>query len=180
MNGVTESPPGRRILIAVVTGAVGDAIQRWREDHDPEQARRIPPHTTLAYWAPTVDPASLDAQVHHAFPEPVRVRLGAAQTFANADRTIYLPVLDTAGLDAARVRLYDGTHLPLARDRDWEWHVTCVRYARDRDHEALLAAAALLPSEAPWSIETVAYMELRGGRYESLATWTVPSANDRR
>lgn len=168
---MTASPPGRRILIAIVTGEVGEAIQRWRERHDSDQARRIPPHTTLAYWAPTVDPAALEAQVRHALPGPVTVRLGAARTFDNADRTRYLPVLDTAALDAARVRLYDGTHLALEKGQDWEWHVTCVRYAGDRDQAALDLAVRDLPDDAAWTVDTVAYMELRDGRYEPIAVW---------
>ncbi len=171
----TRSPQGRRILIAVVTGAVGDEIQRWRETHDPEQARRIPPHTTLCYWAPETDPALLGAQVRHAFPAPIPVRLGAVQTFGNRDQTRYLPVLDTVDLDAARVRLYDGTHLELTKDRDWEWHVTCVRYGRSRDLDAaaLAEADAALPIDAAWLIDTVAYMELRDGVYEPIATWRI-------
>lgn len=168
---MNRSLPGRRILIATVTGLAGEAIRRWREQHDPEQARRIPPHTTLAYWAPTIDPVLLEEQVRYAFPVPVPVRLGAARTFDNADQTIYLPVLDTDGLDAARSRLYDGRFTQLTKDRDWEWHVTCVRYTRGRDQDALLAAAAALPTGATWSVDTVAYMELRNDRYEPIATW---------
>ena len=54
------SPPGRRVLVAVVTGEAGVRIQTWRERHDPEQARRLPPHTTLCYWAPVVKPELLE------------------------------------------------------------------------------------------------------------------------
>ena len=176
---MTESPPGRRILIAVVTGAVGDGIQRWRRAHDPEQARRIPPHTTLCYWAPESDRALLEAQVRHAFPDPIPVRLGAVRTFDNRDQTRFLPVLDTAALDAARVRLYDGTYLHLTKDHDWEWHVTCVRYGRSRDDDATALAAAdeSLPSDVPWLIDTVAYMELRDGVYQSIANWRIGGAS---
>ena len=173
MTGLTASPQGRRILIAVVTGPTGDAIQRWRETHDPEQARRIPPHTTLCYWAPVVEPAVLEAQVRHAFPAPIPVRLGAARTFDNRDLTRYLPVLNTDELDAARVRLYDGAHTQLPKDRDWEWHVTCVRYGSARNHAELAEATTALPVDAPWLIDTVAYMELRDGVYEPIATWTI-------
>jgi len=170
---LTASPQGRRILIAVVTGPAGDVIQRWRETHDPEQARRIPPHTTLCYWAPVVDPAELEGQVRHAFPAPIPVRLGAVRTFHNRDRTRYLPVLDTDEFDAARVRLYDGTHTQLPKDHDWEWHVTCVRYAAAWSHEDLAEATAALPADAAWVVDTVAYMELRDGVYEPIVTWRI-------
>ena len=43
------SPQGRRVLVAVVTGDPGERIQQWREKHDPDQAHRLPPHTTLCY-----------------------------------------------------------------------------------------------------------------------------------
>jgi len=170
---LTASPQGRRILIAVVTGPTGDEIQRWRETHDPEQARRIPPHTTLCYWAHVVDPAVLETQIRHAFPAPIHVRLGAARTFDNRDRTRYLPVLDTDELDAARVRLYDGNDTELPKDHDWEWHVTCVRYDAARDTEELSEAIASLPVDAAWLIDTVAYMELRDGVYDAIATWAI-------
>ena len=103
------SPPGRRVLVAVVTGEVGARIQAWRERHDPEQAARLPPHTTLCYWAPVVEPELLERQVRHAFDRPVAVRLGSVHEFDNQDHTFYVEVLDTADLDAARARLYDGT-----------------------------------------------------------------------
>jgi 2'-5' RNA ligase len=175
VSEVVPSPPGRRVLVAVVTGPAGEATQRWRLAHDPEQARRLPPHATLCYWAPGpgTDPEALGAQVRHAFPAPVTVRLGAAREFPNRDRTIYLPVEETTGLDEARERLYDGTHLALRRDGDWDWHVTVVRYARDRDRSALLAAAADLPAGETWVVDEVAWMELRDGRYEDLARWRV-------
>src|SRR3954464_9676265 len=90
------SQPGRRVLVAVVTGEVGARIQAWRERHDPEQARRLPPHTTLCYWAPVVEPDLLERQVRHAFDRPVAVRLGSVHEFGNQDHTFYLEVLDTA------------------------------------------------------------------------------------
>lgn len=170
---MTDSPPGRRILIAIVTGPVGDAIQRWREEHDPEQARRIPPHTTLCYWVPELDPAVLGQQVRHAFPAPVPVRLGIATAFGNKERTLYLPVEETEGLDAARDRLYDGRFAALPKDHDWEWHVTCVRRTRSLDLDDLLTAAGSLPAGTEWLIDTVAYLELRDERYEPVATWTI-------
>jgi hypothetical protein len=167
------SPTGRRVLVAVVTGEPGRRIQTWRELHDPEQARRLPPHTTLCYWAPTVEPELLERQVRHAFDRPVSVRLGSVHEFGNPDHTFYVDVLDTAGLDAARVRLYDGTYRALPRRPDWTWHVTCVRYGRDRDLDALRRAAAELNLDMPWQIERVAYLELREDHYESVAEWDV-------
>jgi hypothetical protein len=168
-----RSQDGRRVLVAVVTGTVGARIQSWRERHDPDQARRLPPHTTLCYWPPTVEPEVLERQVRHAFDRPVTVRLGSVHEFGNADHTFYVEVLDTADLDAARVRLYDGAYLELPRRPDWTWHVTCVRYGKDGDIEALRRAATDLTLELPWRLDTVAYLELRGDRYETVAEWRV-------
>lgn len=169
----TASPPGRRILIAVVTGALGDRIQRWRQEHDPREARRLPPHTTLCYWAPVLKPDLLERQVRHAFGAPVRVRLGGVREFDNDQQTFFLEVLDTAPLDAVRERLYDGRFVPLPGYHAWTWHVTCVRESRGRDRGALRAAAGGLRLDAFWYVNTVAYAELRGDRYEPLATWSV-------
>lgn len=173
------SLPGRRVLVAVVTGAVGDAIQRWRRQHDPEQAQRLPPHATLCYWLPPGDAAALEPQIRHALPEQITVRLGPPATFANADQTIYLPVEQgkDRALDATRARLFDGRFVPLRRDHDWVWHVTCVRYASRGDPDALLAAAATLPAGQSWTVDTVAALELRGNRYEAMATWHLPGAS---
>jgi hypothetical protein len=169
----TASPQGRRILVAVVTGAAGERIQRWREQHDPREARRLPPHTTLCYWAPAVDPSLLERQVRHAFCAPVRARLGSVHEFDNDQLTLYVEVLDSGPLDDARERLYDGSVLALPGHRPWTWHVTCVRESRGRDREALLGAAAALRLDEPWQVDTVAYLELQGDRYEPLATWHV-------
>lgn len=167
------SPQGRRILIAVVDGAVGQRIQRWREEHDPEQARRLPPHTTLCYWAPSGDDAALELQVRHAFAAPVTVRLGAVHEFDNIEETFYVAVEQTEPLDAVRTRLYDATHCPFPPLREWTWHVTCVRDSRTRDKDALRRAATDLALDAEWPVRTVAYMELRGSRYAPLAEWQV-------
>jgi hypothetical protein len=172
MDGA-PSAPGRRVLVAVVTGEIGARIQRWREQHDPEQARRLPPHTTLCYWPPTVEPALLERQVRHTFDRPVSVRLGGVHEFGNRDQTLYIEVLDTADLDRARTRLHDGTHFQLPVRDDWTWHVTCVRYGRTGNLAALKQAAASLHLEAVWQIDTVAYLELRGDRYETVAEWRV-------
>lgn len=172
------SPAGRRVLVAVVTGTVGDAIQRWRTEHDPAQARRLPPHATLCYWLAPGDLAGLESQIHHAFPVQITVRLGTPAIFANADRTIYLPVEQgpDGSLDAARERLFDGHFVPLRRERDWQWHITCVRYGIRGDPDTLLAVARTLPAGQPWTIDTVAALELRGDRYEALATWQISEA----
>lgn len=166
------SPQGRRVLVAVVTGPPGQQIQRWRETHDPQQARRLPPHVTLCYWAPA-DGATLERQVRHAFANPVTVRLGGVRQFDNGEHTFYVEVLDTAPLDDARRRLYDGTHSTLPPLKQWTWHVTCVRNANGRDPDHLRRAAADLRLNTAWSIDTVAYLELRGDIYEPIATWKV-------
>jgi len=178
MTAGAASPDGRRVLVAIVTGAVGEAIQAWRERHDPAQARRLPPHATLCYWAPPIEAAeALEAQVRHAFDRPVMVELGGIRTFDNRDRTFYVEVTATADLDAARTRLYDGTYLTMPGDPEFTWHVTCVRRSRGRDIDALRVAADGLASaigRAPrWMIDTVAWLELRDGVYQPLATWKV-------
>jgi len=173
MTESPNSPPGRRILIAPVTGEIGERIQRWREEHDPEQALRIPPHATLCYWAPDVDLALLKQQVRHAFDRPVTARLGAVRQFGNRDRTLYVEVLETGGLDAARARLYDGTHYQLPGDPTWTWHITCVRSTRGKAIDQLLRAAESLKLDCAWRLDTIAYMELRDKRYMPLAEWSV-------
>jgi hypothetical protein len=175
-EGGSSSPQGRRVLVAPVTGAIGERIQTWRLAHDPAQARRLPPHATLCYWAPTVAPPLLEAQVRHAFAAPVTVRLGGVREFANPELTFYVEIRETAALDAARARLYDGAHLALPGTPDWPWHVTCVRSTLGRDPATLRAAARELDLDAPWRLETVAYLELRGDRYEPLAEWRVGDA----
>jgi hypothetical protein len=134
------SPEGRRILVAVVTGHAGEQIQRWREQYDPEQAKRLPPHATLCYWAPVADVENLEEQVRHAFPVPFDVRLGPVRLGTNDQQTMYVEVVDRSPLDEALVRLYDGTHVEMpVRRGDWLWHVTCVRESRGRDQAALMA-----------------------------------------
>lgn len=165
-----SSPQGRGILLAIVSGEAGARLQRWREAHDPEQARRYPPHATLCYWAPD-DLDALDAQVRHAFPGPVEVRLGGPHIFDNEGRTMYLEVREHEALDAARERLTDGTHLDLAgRDR-WTWHVTCLRRTEGVAPEVIAAAARELQIDASWRIEEIAYLVLVGDEYERRRTW---------
>jgi hypothetical protein len=163
------SPEGRRILVAEVTGAAGEAIQAWRLQHDPEQARRLPPHATLCYWAPDADLATLEQQIRHAFPEAVPVRLGPVREFDNDQHTFYVQVADSAALDEARERLYDGRHVTLPPLDQWTWHVTCVRDSRDRDLEAVRAAARDLCLPDEWRVAKVSYLQLRDGVYEYLA-----------
>jgi 2'-5' RNA ligase len=167
------SPPGRRVLVAIVTGDVGDRIQQWRQVHDPKQARRLPPHVTLCYWAPQDGLNALEQQVRHAFADPVTVRLGAVKEFDNKEHTFYVEVCDAAPLNTARLRLYDGTHRDLPPLREWTWHVTCVRDSRNRDLDELRRAAAGLYLDTTWRIDTVACLELRGERYEPVATWII-------
>lgn len=167
------SAQGRRVLVAVVTGEAGERIQAWRARHDPKQARRLPPHTTLCYHAPVVAPELLEQQVRHAFARPVTVKLGTVREFDNAEHTFYVAVEQAAALDEARCRLYDGTHLALARGGTWTWHVTCVRASRGRERRALREAAQALRIAVPWRVDTVAYLELRGEVYEAVATWRV-------
>ena len=167
------SAHGRRVLVAVVTGEPGERIQAWRKRHDPQQARRLPPHATLCYHAPVIDAALLERQVRHAFPRPVTVRLGAVREFDNAEHTFYVSMDRNAALDDARRRLYDGKHLALPGAPSWTWHVTCVRDSTSRDQRALREAALALRIAEKWLVDTIAYLELRGEVYEPVATWRV-------
>ena len=170
----TPSPGGRRILVALVTGEAERRIQVWREQHDPEQARRLPPHATLCYWAPTVASDLLERQVRHAFPKPFQVHLGETRKGTNDQETFYVEVLDREALDAALDLLYDGTYIDLPeRRKDWLWHITCVRESRGQDQQALMAAARELHLNVPWTVDTIAYMELRDDVYSPLASWTL-------
>lgn len=169
---MAESPEGRRVLVALVTGDAGTRIQDWRLQNNPEQARRIPPHATLCYWIPDVTMAVLDAQVRHAFPEPISVRLGRIEEFDNVDRTFFIEVSDTERLDAARERLFDGSVVDLpGRDRHWTWHVTCVRKSIGRNVALLREATRTLDLEIGWTVDTIACLELHGDRYEEVARW---------
>jgi hypothetical protein len=169
---MTESAQGRQVLVAIVTGAAGERIQAWRERVDPVQAHRIPPHATLCYWVPEVDPAALAEQVRHAFPEPVPVRLGSVHEFDNVDRTFFVDVQDTSKLDDARERLFDATFIELpGKDRHWTWHVTCVRKSIGRNVAEIRSMATNLVLETDWTIDTIACLELRGDRYHEVQTW---------
>jgi hypothetical protein len=164
----------RRILVAVVTGPAGDHIQSWREQNDSRQARRLPPHTTLCYHAPAVEPGLLERQVRHAFSRGVVVWLGAVDLLNNDDRTLYIALEQTGKLDEARRRLYDGKHLALAGFAEWTWHVTCVRRSRGREIEPLRRSARVLEQLGPWRVAQIDYMELRGDRYDTIASFWLP------
>jgi hypothetical protein len=160
------------VLVAVVNGTVGAIIQKWREEHDPVEAVRLPPHATLCYWAPVADPELIGKQIRHTFPAPVVVQLGRVQQAGNHDQTFFVQVLDTEALDAARARLLDGTHLELpGKERLWQWHVTCARRSNNRDQAELREKAKSLILDAPWTVDTVAYLELQGDRYVELHRW---------
>jgi hypothetical protein len=155
----------------VVTGEAGERIQAWRQRHDAYEAARIPPHTTPCYWATAFDLDALGRQVTHAFPKTIDLRLGEVREFGGEQGTFYVELLDTARLDAARLRLYDGTHLDMGAFTPWPWHITCVRDTRGRDVDALRTAAAGLNPGDQWRLERIACLELRGSRYEPVACW---------
>jgi hypothetical protein len=167
-----ETPLGRRVLVAVVTGPLGAQIQAWREKYDAKHAARLPPHLTVCYRPPDCPLELLEAQVRHGFPRPVRIRLGPVFVLPHREAPLAVQVLETAQLDEARRRLFDRTHAELGGRTDWPWHITCVRYGHSRDREALLAAAAEeLALDDPWTISSVSYLELRNRRYEPVAEW---------
>jgi 2'-5' RNA ligase len=164
--------PARRVLVAVVPGAAGARIQAWREAHDPWRSQLLPPHLTLCYRPPRVADESIEAQVRHAFPRPVSVRLGGVAALPNRDRTLVVEVLDAAELDQARRRLYDTTFAEMGGYREWPWHITWVRYGIKRDSAALLALAERdLRFDLPWTIDAVSLLELQAGRYQPVAEW---------
>lgn len=171
---MTTSKDGRRVIVAPVTGEIGDRIQVWRQKHDPEQARRLPPHATVLYWANIApeDEDALDGQIRHAFLQPIKVRLGGVHLFDNPDRTRYINVEDTETLNASRARLFDGTHLTLPEQRTvWDWHVTVVRYGRKREKELIDAPFPDIVLNDVWTIDTLLWLELRDGVYEEVRRW---------
>ncbi|MBV9132391.1 MAG: 2'-5' RNA ligase family protein [Chloroflexi bacterium] len=166
-------PPGpRRVLVAVVTGPEGDLIQAWRERYDTKQAARLPPHLTVCYRPPDAPLNDLEAQVRHAFDEPVQVRLGPVFVLGHTEAPLAVGVHETDALDAARRRLFDGTYVQMGGRHEWPWHITCIRYGYKRDREELLATAAReLALDAAWLIDRISYLELRDGRYQPVAEW---------
>lgn len=162
----------RRVVVAVVSGAPGQQIQAWRERHDPKQAARLPPHLTLCYRPPEAPLEQLEAQIRHAFPTPVQVRLGPVFVLAHLEQPLAVGIHETEELDDARRRLFDGTFVQMGGRHEWPWHITCIRYGQKRDRDALLAAASTeLALDTPWLIDRVSYLELRDGRYEPVAEW---------
>jgi hypothetical protein len=167
-----QSSPPRRVLVAVVRGALGDRIQVWREKYDAKQAPRLPPHLTVCYRPPDAGLALLEQQVRHAFDAPIEVRLGPVFVLGHPEAPLAVSIHATDSLEAARKRLFDGTFVQMGGRHEWPWHITCVRYGYKRDRDALLAAAAEeLALDAPWVIDRVSYLELRSGRYEPVAEW---------
>jgi hypothetical protein len=171
-----DTPPRRRVIVAVVSGPLGAQIQAWREKYDAKHATRLPPHLTLCYRPPTAPLATLEAQVRHGFPRPIPVRLGAVFVLAHREAPLAIQVLETAELDDARRRLFDRTHADMGGRDEWPWHITCVRYGHNRDRDALLAAASHeLALDNPWTISRVSYLESHDGRYEPVAEWELSS-----
>jgi hypothetical protein len=169
----------RRVLVAVVTGPVGDRIQAWRLRHDATHAARLPPHLTICYRPPEAPLELLERQVRHAFLEPVPVRLGSAFYLAHPESPLVVSVHGTEGLDAARHRLFDGTYVQMGGRHEWPWHITCVRYGYKRDRDALLLAAAEeLAIDAPWLIERISCLELRERHWQPAANWSLSPALD--
>lgn len=158
--------------MAVVDGVLGDQIQAWRERYDARHATLLPPHLTLCYRPPDAPLADLEAQVRHAFARPILVRLGPVFVLSHREAPLAVSIHATDELEAARQRLFDGTHVQMGGRHEWPWHITCIRYGYKRDCEVLLATAAQeLALDAPWLIERISYLELREGRYRPVAEW---------
>jgi hypothetical protein len=167
-----QPPPTRRVLVAVVSGTLGEQIQAWRERYDAKHAARLPPHLTVCYRPPDATLQDLEAQVRHAFEAPIEVRLGSVFVLGHPEAPLAVSVHQTQTLEAARQRLFDGTFVQMGGRHELPWHITCIRYGYKRDREALLATAAQeLALDAPWLIERISYLELRNGRYEAAAEW---------
>jgi hypothetical protein len=164
----------RRVLVAVVPGALGDRIQTWRQRHDARQAARLLPHLTVCYRPPEAPIEAIEAQVRHGFASPVQVRLGPVFVLSHPEAPLAVSVLDTEALQAARQRLFDGTHVQMGGRHEWPWHITCIRYGYKRDRDELLSTAALeLALNDPWLIDRISYLELRDGCYQPVAEWNL-------
>jgi 2'-5' RNA ligase superfamily len=169
-----QPAPRRRVLVAIVRGALGEQIQTWRERHDARHAARLPPHLTVCYRPPEASLEAIEDQVRHAFTHPIRVRLGSVFYLPHRESPLVVSVHETDQLDAARRRLFDGACVQMGGRDEWPWHITCVRYGYNRDREALLSAAANeLVIDAPWVIDRISYLELRDGRYGPVAEWDI-------
>lgn len=162
------------MIVAPVTGTIGTRIQTWRKKYDPLQVLRLPPHATVLYWANLQDgeDAALDAQIRDAFHEPVDVRLTAVKQFPNPDETRYIEVMGTETLDAARARLFDGTHLVLPEQRKtWGWHVTAIRYGNKTDLSVIEPAISELDLNDIWTVDTLLLLELQNVTYHEVKRW---------
>src|SRR5690348_9323039 len=131
-----QPPAPRRVLVAVVTGPLGDQIQAWRERHDARHAARLPPHLTVCYRPPEAPVELIEQQVRHAFVAPVPVRLGNVFYLEHRESPLVVSVHETAMLEDARRRLFDGTYVEMGGRHEWPWHITCIRYGYKRDREA--------------------------------------------
>ena len=60
-----QAPIGRRVLVAVVRGELGEQIQAWREKYDAKHAARLPPHLTVCYRPPEASLETLERQIRH-------------------------------------------------------------------------------------------------------------------
>ena len=173
-----QNHAGRQVLVAIITGEAGRRIQEWRERHDPKQATRLPPHLTLCYRVPDAPLALIGAQVRHAFPSPVSVRLSRVFVLQHPEAPLAVSICQTDELDAARLRLFDGRYIQMGGRHDWPWHITCVRFGQSRDREALLQLAEVdLALDVPFTIATASYLALGGGRFHRLAEWDLSSVS---
>jgi hypothetical protein len=121
----------------------------------------------------------MEAQVRHAFSQPVAVRLGPVFVLGHVEAPLAVSIHETELLEEARRRLFDGTHVQMGGRHEWPWHITCIRYGAKRDRDALLATAATeLSLDAPWLIDRISYLELRDGRYQPVAEWDLLPAED--
>jgi 2'-5' RNA ligase len=173
--------PGRRVLVSPVPGALGERIHAWREVHDPRYAAAMRPHLTLCYQPPRAPLEAIDAQIRHAYHEPISVRIGGVGELGNRDATLCLTIQDTDQLESARQRLFDGTHAQFGGHQTWRWHITLVRKGITRDREALLALAAeQLACEETWTIDLVSLLERGAERYDPIAEWQLSRADPAR
>ena len=116
----------------------------------------------------------MERQVLHSFAEPVVVELGRVKQGDNDQRTFFVEMKQTEPLARALRMLYDGTHVGMpALNGAWKWHVTCVRDSRNRDLDALWLAAKELDMACSWPVSQVSYLQLKGHRYEEIASWRV-------
>src|SRR5207302_4221359 len=98
----------------------------------------------------------------------------------NRDGTLVVEIRDTTRLDEARRRLFDARHEEMGGYREWPWHITWMRYGVKCDSIAKLAQAEHhLRFDTPRIIDTISLLELRDGRYTSVAEWSCPGSASR-